>query len=372
MSPSVKARCLVWCLCLCWSLKAQPASVRDCVPVLAKDYFSYAEKNNLQEDFLRTIDSESWRRVKEDASMGGSAYGGLFSGSNTYSQFDEQRNSYLERLHYTRNSQQALNILQITTGDRAYKAYESCLKSIATGPALVVWASRETMDEIDLRVRYINAPEIKEMDLYGTVTGGSVDGEPQGMIWSKGGTFRHNNRWGINQEKPFVIKRTPGTGETNLTVKAADGSPPFSQSFKRADGLLTLSYIGTLDAFRRPLSDSLKSPNNDERRDSGCLNYVAMHDGKFCTSRTTVTITTTAPRFLKNATSSCGGGNACAWTYPPVVSISPDQLKASTYIDNWSAPVDPGPAPCRVWWADPVAGLVTVALRWQTWAGVQY
>jgi hypothetical protein len=274
--------------------------------------------------------------------MGASAYGGLFSGSNTYSKFDEQRNSYLEHAHYSRNKQQALNILQITTGDRAYTAYEACVRSIATGPALVVWASRETMDEIDLRVRYMNAPGSKEMDLYGTVTGGSVEGEPQGVIWSKGGVFTHNNRWGVNQERLFVIKRIPGTSETTVTVKAADGSAPFSESFKRADALLTLSYIGTVDALRTTRSASLPSPNNDEKKDSGCANYVGMHDGKYCTSRTTVMITTAAPRFLKNARSSCGGGNPCAYTDPqqPTASISPDQLTASTYIDNWSAPID--------------------------------
>ena len=58
----------------------------------------------------------------------------------TTTSFDESRHTYLENLHYSRSQQQAIDILQITASDRAYGAYEACLRTIATGPAFLVWA----------------------------------------------------------------------------------------------------------------------------------------------------------------------------------------------------------------------------------------
>src|SRR5882724_5130722 len=114
-------RKLIVCLAvlLCWPIfssvdvAAQVSSVRDCTPVLAKDYYSYAMKNNLHEDFLRSVDSETYKQSKEEINSNGSAYGGAFTGSNDYTKFSEARDKYLESVHYRRSQQQALEILQI-------------------------------------------------------------------------------------------------------------------------------------------------------------------------------------------------------------------------------------------------------------------
>jgi hypothetical protein len=322
----------------CSGVKAQ-STAKDCLPVLAKDYYSYAMKNDLQEDFLRTIDSESFKQVKEDITSKGQAYAGAFSGENDYSKFDESRNKYLENLHYSRNIQQAVNILQITTSERAYTAYETCLRSVASGPALLVWASKETMNDIELHVKYMNGAGSKGIELYGTVDGGSVNGEPAGMIWSEGSHWwsTNENKWGINEEKSFTILRTPGTAETTIKVRASDNSTPFSQTFKRADGILTLSYVGTTDAYRGERKVMAQMPDNHENR-GGCPNEVGRHDGKYCTSRTTMTATVAAPRFLKDAANVCNPA-ACGYIFQGPSSISPDGLIATTYVDNWGSPM---------------------------------
>jgi hypothetical protein len=133
------------------SLAAQPSSARDCTPVLAKDYYSYAMKNNLQEDFLRSIDSDSYSQAKEEINSNGSAYGGAFTGSNDYNKFSEARDKYLESVHYSRNQQQALDILQITTSDRAYAAYEALwsvnIQSV-TGGREEVFVMQSTKDRV--------------------------------------------------------------------------------------------------------------------------------------------------------------------------------------------------------------------------------
>ena len=334
--------CLLLCVTLSASinLRGQAASVRDCTPVLAKDYYSYAMKNDLQEDFLRSVDDESFKQTKDDITTKGSAYGGAFTGENDYSKFDDERKKYLETVHYSRSQQQALDILQITTSDRAYTAYETCLRTISTGPALLVWASRESMNEIDLRVKYINGASVKGIELYGTVNGGSVAGEPAGMIWSEGAHWwsTNENKWGVNQEKAFTLKRTPGSAETTVTVKASDGSSPFKQTFKRADAVLTLSYVGTTDVYRNARTAVANMPDNNENRSTNCPNYVGLHDGKYCTSRTPMTITATAPRFLRNAAVACNPA-ACGWLFQGPASITADELTASAYVDNWGSPM---------------------------------
>ncbi len=262
-----------------------------------------------------------------------------FTGSNDYTKFNEARNKYLENLHYSRNQQQALDILQITTSDRAYAAYESCLRSISTGPALLVWAARETMNEIELRVKYMNGANVKGIELFGTVAGGSVAGEPNGMIWSKGAWWWpvNGNKWGVNEEKTFTIKRNPGSAETTVTVKLSDGSSPFTQTFKRADAVLTLSYVGTTEVFRIQRIVPVIMPNNNGNRGS-CPNEVGRDSGSgvYCVSRTTVSITTASPRLLKNPTIACT--SSCGWLNLGPPSVSPDGLTANGYVDNWGSP----------------------------------
>ena len=319
-------------------LRAQASNVRDCAPVLTKDYYSYAMKNNLQEDYLRSIDEGDYAQAKTDITSKGQAYGGAFSGENDYNKFDESRHTYLENLHYSRSQQQAIDILQITTSDRAYGAYEACLRTIATGPALLVWASRETMNDIELRVKYINGANVKEIELIGTVKGGSVDGQPTGMIWNKGPWYSpfNGNKWGVNEEKSFTIKRSAGSSETTVTVKPSDGSSPFQQTFKRADAVLTLSYVGTTDALRGPRSVSGVTPNNNENKSDNCTNKSGKH-GDYCQSRTTLTISTAQPRFLSDAVMGCSDPGNCGWLSMGPGSVSSDGLVATGYVDNWGS-----------------------------------
>lgn len=316
---------------------AQPNNARDCVPVLAKDYYSYALKNNLTEDYLKSIDQESWTEMKTDNKFDGTALfsGGLFSLSDDYSTFDSKRTKYLENEHYNRTQQQALDILKITTSDRAYSAYEACLRTVATG--LTVWASHSSLDKIDLRIRYANPPGRPSITLIGTVRGGSVAGAPVGHLWREGSP---QARWGVNQEKEITVNARRGSSETTVTVAAEDGSPPVSVTFTRADGLLTLSYAGTIDVLRmRDRSVSQHTPNNDERKSDGCAHQVGKHD-KYCNSRTTTTISTTAPHYLANPRANCNG-QGCPWSgvsVPP--SVSADGLTASYSRDNWGRDVD--------------------------------
>jgi hypothetical protein len=314
-------------------VQSHSAIVRDCLPVLAKDYYSYAQKSNLKEDYLRSIDAESWQELRKDNSfdLTGMFSGGLFSLSDDYSSFESKRTKYLESVHYNRNQEQALNILHVTTAARAYPAYEACLRSLSEG--LRVWPSRESLDQIELHVKYANPASVRSMVLEGLVSGGSVPGAPRGHLWKDG------TRWGVNQEKVFTIQVNRGTPETTVIVAPADGSTPVALTFTRADATLALTYEGTTDVLRiKDRRASIHTPNNNENR-GGCPNFVGKHDGKYCTSRTTVSISTVAPHFLTNARSSCGGGG-CPWTYAGPASVSPDGLAATGFLDNWGSDVD--------------------------------
>jgi hypothetical protein len=199
--------------------QAQSVAVKDCLPVLSKDYYSYAEQNSLQEDFLKSIDAESWEQLRQSNQVNATGLfsAGLFSFSDDYKSFDEKRSKYLETIHYSRNRQQAVSILQITTGPRAYPAYEACLRSLGDGPPLRVWASREDMGKIELHVKYVNPAGTRSMVLAGLVSGGAVTGAPPGHLW------RDGKKWGVNQEVPFIITRTKGVSETTVIVARLTG-----------------------------------------------------------------------------------------------------------------------------------------------------
>src|SRR5271167_708852 len=91
--------------CLCLPSMAQPNNAKDCAPVLAKDYYSYAMKNSLVEDYVRSIDSETWTEMKTDNKFDSAGFfsGGFFSLSDDYSTFDSKRTKYLDNQHYSRN-----------------------------------------------------------------------------------------------------------------------------------------------------------------------------------------------------------------------------------------------------------------------------
>lgn len=304
-------------------------SVQDCLGVLAKDYYSIASSSNLNEDFLRSIDSEAWQQLQKSNSFSGSGFG--IALSDDYKTFDEKRNKYLERVHYSRTQQQAQEILEITTADRAYPAYEACLRAVSGGGGLRVWISRETMDTIELRVLYKNPPNVNHMGLQGFLTGGTVSKAPKGRLWAG------VKNWGVMQEKIFTIQRAPGTATTTMIVVADDGSSPVSLTSKRADGLLALLHPGTTDVFRQVRSASAQSPNNNDNR-GHCANEVGRSDTNVCVSRTTASLSTSAPRFFKEGDVHCSGP-ACPWARTSSATISNNGLSISGHVDNWGSPV---------------------------------
>jgi len=328
-------------------LYAQPRSVGDCSAALSKDYYSIALKDNLEEDYLKTIDARSWQQLKEDHNSSGKVgYGGFtLDFSDSYDKFSESRKSYLESTHYHRSNQQALDILQITTSPRAYQAYEACLRSIAQGPAIVAWPESESMSEIVLRVRYVNAPGGKGTDLYGIVSGGSVKGESAGQLWgstksiSAAFSFVSSsldpNYWKGNEEKVITIQRTRGFAETSVTIRSSSSEPPVHLKFQRADGVLTLTYAGTRDVLRRRDVQATSSTPNNDHNYGHCPNEVGRHDGA-CVSRTPVTLTTSAPRFFQKARANCSG-YPCGWTTTVPAGISPDGLTATGAVENWGS-----------------------------------
>jgi hypothetical protein len=307
----------------------------DCLGALTLDYYAYAISNNLQDDFLRWIDPNSWQRLKEVGRSGSSSLfaagksflGGNYSLDDDYDVFDHKRSDHFKTVYYSRSYDQALSSLQATVGTREYSNYSSCLRGPNAPSGLSVWAARETLDEIELHVRYASHQNFAIM-VTGEISGGVVPGIPNGHLWN--GLIEFIS----GQERQFLIKRDLGTTQTVVSVLGAD-----SVTFRRADGILTTSYVGTADVpqveTRRVV---VHTPENNENRGS-CPNEVGHHDGKYCTSRTTLQITTAPPRFLKSAKVDCGG-SGCPWSAPGPVVISQDGLTATAYVDNWGPAVD--------------------------------
>jgi hypothetical protein len=82
-------------------LFAQSSLIKDCNAALNKDYYSYAQQNNLEEDYLRTVDRDTWQKMQEDHSSSGSAgYGGFtLNYGDSYDKFNESREHYFDSTH---------------------------------------------------------------------------------------------------------------------------------------------------------------------------------------------------------------------------------------------------------------------------------
>jgi len=331
---------------LIWNAAPTMAQSRisDCDAALSKDYYSYASKKNLFEDYLKSIDQETYSKLTQNNKffLEGISQYGPFKVGDDYSSFDEKRNKYLETVHYTRTREEAINIIQLTTSERAYTAYESCLRTIGEGGGLLVWASKEGPDLIDLHVKYANPANVKSILLTGDLSGGTVAGAPSGKVWPDHSLLHLSDpaKWGVNQEKVFAVRPEPGVTDTRITVRPDDGAAPIILHFRRADAELTLDFVGTHDVLRHlnQSSPTVVSPDNNENR-GNCPNMVGRDSGKYCISRTPVSFSVAPPLFLKDATGLCTGGGCPFGSWSHVAAVDVGEQSATAAFDNHGSAV---------------------------------
>ncbi len=94
--------CSILVLLSAFSVLAQPTQTANCTPVLAKDYYSYASKNQLSEDYVRSLDEQSYNEIKENNSFNLAALTqyGPFKVGDDYKTFNEKRDQYLLQENY--------------------------------------------------------------------------------------------------------------------------------------------------------------------------------------------------------------------------------------------------------------------------------
>jgi hypothetical protein len=340
--------CTVSTICLGFGLAAYAqsnAAVTNCDAPLSKDYFSYARETHLTDDYLESIDETSYSQLKTDNDFNSNAQTvwGFFSASDSYHQFDEKRQAYLKNVHYTRNQSEAVKVLQLTTSDRAYAAYEACLRASGEGSGVKVWAEKESPTSINLRIKYLNPAGVNSQVLDGRVTGGSVSGAPAGLLWKKAATFGKSfGKWTVNQEKSVVVIPRPGFSDTAVTVQAGDGSPAVTLHFFRADAILFLDLLGTVDVLREAGQRShppVVTPDNNFNQ-GGCPNQVGNDQGKYCISRTRVYMSVAPPYFFRNPGGECQTAESChfgRWATNPELEDGGQTVAAER--DNFSLPV---------------------------------
>jgi hypothetical protein len=300
--------------------------------VLAKDYYSDSQKRNLEIDYLKTIDSSTWEELRRSFGMSAVISGIPIGGS--YNEFNQKRTSYLESVKYRRSESEARSIIQIATSDRAYTAYEACLRTTTTGSPIRVWAARETMDSVELRVKYVNPAGVPRKTLESKLIGGSVKGAQTGELWSKSASA-----WGVMEEKTFTISRTPGTSSTVVTVFATDNTaPPVSVTFQRADATFTLDYVGTTEVSRGLIEALVGTPDNNHRGcNDNCVRKVGCDSGKYCVSQTRTNLDVLAPFSIRNPGVSCSGVG-CGWASVSQPTMTGNN-SASATVNNWGHPV---------------------------------
>jgi hypothetical protein len=308
-----------------------------CAFALFSDYYIYALKNNLQDDILRLVNAEDWYALQQSPAeavfftSGRAFLGGAYPLGDDYQTFDQKRTAHFKNILYDRNIQQAADIIQLTMGDRSYDSFSDCIRRQLSMPTLKAWASRETTTEIEVHVKYIG-PHSRGVDVKGALSGGSVIGAAQGSLFQQAIHLRKN------EEHVITIHRNKGgDGQVHIELNASDGSTSLL-NYKRADAILSVQFNGTFEVLREANHRvEAHTPNNNENRGS-CEHEVGHRDGKYCTSRTTVSVSAAEHRFLKNARFECAGFG-CPWTQAGTIQFSPDQSSVSASLDNWGSAV---------------------------------
>ena len=300
----------------------------DCIEVLAKDYEKIAASTSLTNDYLRVIDREAWEQLSIKHGAEASLFGVELG--HDYESFSSRRQAHFETVSFHRSVQESTDILRIVTNERAYPAYEACLRSQAP-KGLVAWISNEDMNTLEIRIRYNYTAGLAVVRLEGSVEGGLVSGAPEGRVW------RGAKRWKPATERVFTVRRQPGTTETVITIEPTNGDRPVTLRSQRADGLMELRFVGTTEKFRRVVSASQPTPDNDGNKD-GCPNEVGRAQGGFCKSRTWVHLEAAPGRVLKKATMACDGAG-CPWATIGRTQVSEDSRAAKGYVDNWGLKV---------------------------------
>ena len=111
----------------------------------------------------------------------------------------------------------------------------------------------------------------------------------------------------------FLPPASRGNGQPHQssasTPETSQSSPTTAQSKDKHSAamkydILQVTYDGATDIFRRQVRTRVHTPNNNSNRGS-CPNEVGHADGKWCTSRTPLSLTTEPPFLLRDAKVSC-------------------------------------------------------------------
>jgi len=304
----------------------QASIVEQCALALQQDLYSYASSLNLREDYLRIVDEETWNRMSKEIETWGS-YFEVIKGGGDYRQFDERRRKYFESIHYTRDLATATSVLSLTTKKRAYDSYDKCIQSLGGGPPVILVVETEDQNAIVMKACYRPPINAASITISGSVSGGSVDGQPAGMLFPDKTV---QTTW----EQRVRIKRSPGVPETVITVTpSAYGAPQIWHS-KHADGWIEISADGTADAVIGEKSVEVLTEDNNERdEDDNCRSKVGAKDG-YCLSGNRNSVRAPHPQFFSDPKAMCVSGG-CGWTRGIVASLSEDNHVLNLYGENW-------------------------------------
>jgi hypothetical protein len=303
-----------------------PTPIQQCALALQQDLYKYSSSVSLKEDFLRTVNEETYKQMQKDLHTWGS-YFKVIEGGLDYKQFDENRRKYFETVHYKRDYDSALAIVWLTTKPRAYASYDKCLETLADGPALKLWVESEDPSSMVVKISYRPPVGGTPITLSGTVQGGQVSGVPTGKLFK---TRKLTTTW----EHRVNVVRTVGTPTTVVTIAPSRYSAPQIWRSTRSDGWIEVVTEGNAEAVVGRREAKVLTENNDGRdEDKNCRSKVGAVDG-FCLSGNRSSIQAEATQFFTDATSRCEG-SGCSWTRSVAASISADGRTLGIYGENW-------------------------------------
>ena len=106
-----------------------------CVRGLVRDFDFSNSDSRSKLDYLKSIDKETYEESKVRVEIVGSAFDNTFTGDDSYDQFNNKREKYLEKQHYVFDEATRVSHLREYIPDAraaiAYEAYKFCIENLA-------------------------------------------------------------------------------------------------------------------------------------------------------------------------------------------------------------------------------------------------
>jgi hypothetical protein len=305
---------------------AAPSSSPDpCAVALNKDLIVSVRTQSQQYSYLSIIDKETYQELKRNGGLAATIpiVDALVKASANYDDFSKKREAFFQEQRYNSDIREAEQYLSIQTNPIAYKYWSACtLEYARQNVGFYVWKEQEDRQTVTISY-YFHSPSGTQTswNTYSQLTGGKVEGCPNGQVFPRGKKLTANAGGTIIIQRINNQPLVAVLGPEGYSAKPIVSS--WSDVAESVVGRVTVS-VTTNASVPRLIGTRSTSAVSEDRHNQRCPggNAPCSPDRKWSASGVPLAISVAAPHFLQEAHVTCNG-------IPDQVAAARDDLRKS-------------------------------------------